>query len=49
MDLDICTIVGLGEVSREAAVVGDGQFALQEGSGDIVSLELELEGERKRW
>jgi len=48
VDLDICTIVGLGEVSR-AAVVGDGQFALEEGSGDIVSLELELEGERKRW
>jgi hypothetical protein len=43
VDLDIC-IVGLGEVSR-AAVVGDGQFALEEGSGDIVSLELELVAE----
>ena len=42
VDLDICIIVGLGEVSREAAVVGNGQFALEEGSRDIVSLELEL-------
>jgi hypothetical protein len=45
MDLDVCTIVGLGEVSREAAVVGDGQLALEEGSRDIVSLELELVAE----
>jgi hypothetical protein len=45
VDLDICTIVGLGEISREAAVVGDGQLALEEGSRDIVSLELELVAE----
>ncbi len=45
VDLDICTIVGLGEVSREAAVVGTGQLALEEGSRDIVSLELELVAE----
>ena len=42
VDLDICTIVGLGEVSREATVVGYGQLALEESCGDIVSLELEL-------
>ena len=45
VDLDICTIVGLGEVSREATVVGYGQLALEESSGDIVSLELELVAE----
>jgi hypothetical protein len=32
VDLDIRSIVGLDEVSREMAVVGDGQFALEEGS-----------------
>jgi hypothetical protein len=42
VDLNICTIVGLGEVSRETTVVGDGQFALEEGSRDIISHELEL-------
>ena len=28
MDLDIRSIVELGEISRETAVAGDGQFAL---------------------
>ena len=42
VDLDVSAIVGLGEVSREAAVVGNWQLALEEGSRDIVSLELEL-------
>ena len=42
VDLDICTIVGLSEVSRETTVVEDGQFALEEGSTDIISHEFEL-------
>jgi hypothetical protein len=41
VDLDICTIVGLGEVSREATVVGDGQFALDGCSEDSVEGEEE--------
>ena len=45
VDLDISTIVGLGEVRRETTVVGDWHFALDEGSRDIVSLELELVAE----
>ncbi len=45
VDLDICTIAGFGEVSREAAVVGNGQLALEEGSRDIVSLELKIVAE----
>ena len=45
VDLDVCTIVGLGEVRRETTVVGDRQLALEEGSGDVVSLEFELVAE----
>ena len=45
VDLDICTVVGLSEVSRETTVVEDGQFALEEVSRDIISHEFELVAE----
>ncbi len=39
------SVVGFGEVSRETAIVGDGQFALEEDCRDIVSHELEVVAE----